>query len=620
MKYLFLFTIPSVQQFISQARKTHDLWAGSQIFNELMIVAAKKFIESGGELIFPAYSKQDLEADAEKITFTNRFLGYWENIGEKPVQDFAIQIAEKTKNYWLDKALHKIWDVLKDKTNEFDEFEKSITEQLQTALDIKWAAIKFDDNNYKEKYLELEQLLGAVKDIRLPNGFTEVGRKCSVDGIRNVKFYRKKDEKDNPFWLKFTPDVILFETNNLDLRYIAPGEGLSAVSFARRLWEPNYEFSSTAEIATLDGFNKAFKLNDIVFKDNDSYQLKRILTSKAIENNLNKLANRLASVKNDTKDKIKTEFNFQWFLDSYRDLEDEDLKLEIIKFKKEYSLKFNDYYALVMFDGDNMGKHLSNIAISVDEHRKFSRKLSNFSKKIKEEIKYPNGKTIYSGGDDYLGFSTLENLFENIRRIKEIFKDETKDYNLSGSFGIVIADYKTPLNQVVTYAREVLEEAKDRYKDKINDLDTEKDAIGFVVFAGNKVVSKAFMKNRDIEDIKLTVEKIADKNLSAKFIFNIMREFELILQQDFSYKGFLQTKVGIKTEINRLVQRASTSDFKKNKKDNFKKIVSKLRSIIDKNIIELGPDNYAFDYQNILGIFKLIEQLSKHLSKYEKDN
>ncbi|MEJ5370334.1 MAG: type III-B CRISPR-associated protein Cas10/Cmr2, partial [Bryobacteraceae bacterium] len=54
MTYLLSISIGPVQDFIAAARRTADLYAGSQILQEVCKAAAMSIHESGGMLIFPS--------------------------------------------------------------------------------------------------------------------------------------------------------------------------------------------------------------------------------------------------------------------------------------------------------------------------------------------------------------------------------------------------------------------------------------------------------------------------------------------------------------------------------------------------------------------------------------
>lgn len=73
--YLFLFTIGPVQEFIAAARRTRDLWAGSQLLSELSrTIAIALRDETKENLIFPAPDIGDKELrrhDASIVLWRN---------------------------------------------------------------------------------------------------------------------------------------------------------------------------------------------------------------------------------------------------------------------------------------------------------------------------------------------------------------------------------------------------------------------------------------------------------------------------------------------------------------------------------------------------------------------
>ncbi|MCF6183085.1 MAG: type III-B CRISPR-associated protein Cas10/Cmr2 [Bacteroidales bacterium] len=445
MKHLFIFTIPSVQEFISQARKTQDLYAGSKLLSDLMSYAAKDIFvgEFNGKLIFP-------DKDAE--TFTNRFLGKIETDTPKKI---GAEIEEKLKKYFFDIATEAVKKIIKKK------LPKGFDEQINNLLDIKWAFVEWDGKNetYSQAYDKLERIIGAVKNVRdfeqleyqkvylneedkrakkLTSIIGERGRKCSVDGVRNVKFYRKTDDdlerekkeekKDRLYTLekKLFLDVeeeVFFITEDIPLKYIDYGEGLSAVSFVKRTYKANdIDFPSTAKIALMklekdnpnefDKYQKLFNKNDfptLLITHYDKLELKKI-----------------------DKDFNDT-FDYHYF---YKEnlTEKEFLNKEQLKWVKKWNKKFikpligenkNRYYAIIAADGDSMGEQLSNVK-SLEEHRKISEVLSEFSEKVRK-LDYINdnnklARVVYSGGDDILAFVNLDYLFDFLREVRGLYE------------------------------------------------------------------------------------------------------------------------------------------------------------------------------------------------------
>jgi CRISPR-associated protein Cmr2 len=101
---------------------------------------------------------------------------------------------------------------------------------------------------------------------------------------------------------------------------------------------------------------------------------------------------------------------------------------EIKRYLKSIHLSFSSYYAILAFDGDKMGEHLSGIFLAdkskLEEfHYKLSESLGHFAKESKKYLDLNFGQTIYAGGDDFLGFVNLSNLFSVLENIHSLFEE-----------------------------------------------------------------------------------------------------------------------------------------------------------------------------------------------------
>ncbi|HMQ23277.1 MAG TPA: type III-B CRISPR-associated protein Cas10/Cmr2, partial [Planctomycetota bacterium] len=59
--HLLLVTLGPVQDFISQARRTRDLWYGSHLLSELGRAAVRALLDGGAKLVFPSLQTGDLQ-------------------------------------------------------------------------------------------------------------------------------------------------------------------------------------------------------------------------------------------------------------------------------------------------------------------------------------------------------------------------------------------------------------------------------------------------------------------------------------------------------------------------------------------------------------------------------
>ena len=140
------------------------------------------------------------------------------------------------------------------------------------------------------------------------------------------------------------------------------------------------------------------------------------------------------------------------------------------KTKKHRHLRPSPYYALLLGDGDNMGK-VVDAQKTQDVHRIISRELSTFAGKAKKIVGKHQGYTIYSGGDDVMAFVPLHTLLDCAEELHAAFKAAVGKYKSdpkygrvvspSLSFGVVIAHHLEPLSDVLALARGAEKAAKD---------------------------------------------------------------------------------------------------------------------------------------------------------------
>jgi CRISPR-associated protein Cmr2 len=506
MTHLLLFTIGPVQSFIAQARKLQDLAAGSRMLSDLirdaMIYAEKK---ANAYIIFPHFDKNKTDND-----YPNRFLAF---IEAKDPQKFGEELEE----YIKEKFVQDAEKALKDKISDKNVLEHA-AKQLNHILKIYWVILPdVDKNNYnRETHQKIERLLGGIKNLRKFEQFTEKGRKCSVNGEYNVVIYRKKKADDSPKWLEYTNPVKVIEHNKdnpVSIKHIAPGEGLSAISFYKRLYDVGNSFDATCEIAYLD----TIQIDEKEYKES-AIDVQLIYEENQKTENFKKLG-----------------INKNKYIEQYQQL------------KKQFKGKPQKYYAILMFDADHMGQWLSGEYLKEnsqlrDFQKQLSRKLSGFAQFAKDyvngdgEDKIKKGQTIYAGGDDFLGLINLKYLFDVLQtlrtKFKELVSDKLQDAlkepkeEFTFSAGIAIAHYKTPLNYILKEARAAEHSAKE---------DGDRNALTITVLKRSgeihKTVFEWYEYNTNNEKIFLPnelrqiVKTLNEKKTSNKFITNFTREF-----------------------------------------------------------------------------------------------
>jgi len=584
-QYLFLFTIGPVQSFISQARKTQDLYAGSFLLSDLINSTMNKLeelVNNNCEFIFP--SKIDSKP--------NRF------IAEIESNDIE-KLGKDLKNFV---------------ENKFEKISTSILEelhldspagfkpQIKDFLQVNWVALPLEKDNYEATYKELESYLGSIKNVRGFGQLEEAGRKCSLCGERNVLFYRLTDKERKNGGLKVRKDgllkkiyakrkdVVFYEPEERDNLKMQKGEGFCAVCFTKRFadkyqnYKNKYEknYPSTVKIALMDLLTKL---------DSGLLSGYRDIFGKNFDEELyyeDSLTERYFKKNNYPVEKLKDAKEY------YR---------KISERARENKVTFSRYYAILVLDGDSMGRWLSGEFLEKktklkEFHKVLSKKLGNYAKYVSNIIKEPKGKLVYAGGDDVLVFINMNQLLPVMEYLREKFPKFEEIVNTDGqkmvkdgekssaSAGVVIAHYKTPLSEALKRAREMEHEAKEKGG---------RDAFATAALKRSGEINKTIFKwqygdSSSIEILDCLIKSLKPKedskqaDFSNTFIKNLGFEFRRLVNKEGKYKE----PAIFKTELKRLVKRSCTmtreegetrEDFKSKKKQAIADLTKKLDTL-----------------------------------------
>lgn len=163
-----------------------------------------------------------------------------------------------------------------------------------------------------------------------------------------------------------------------------------------------------------------------------------------------------------------------------KEKKDEDDYFKILRSKNVKYYPFHKYYALIMADGDGVGKILKELA--ADAHygikilQRFSKILFEFSLEAEEIFYNYGGRLVYGGGDDLMALApmvgqegnNLKTLFHLIEQLDKAFDKKFRDFICelnqrerkyempSLSYGIMICYYKHPLKEAREEAQELL--------------------------------------------------------------------------------------------------------------------------------------------------------------------
>jgi CRISPR-associated protein Cmr2 len=140
---------------------------------------------------------------------------------------------------------------------------------------------------------------------------------------------------------------------------------------------------------------------------------------------------------------------------------------DALPLKSGESRKATPFYALLLMDGDNMGKLLST---HKDKQEDISKALAQFTKAVPDIVKKYNGKLIYAGGDDVFALLPLDKVIGCAKDCRDVYKKAFKDeasfipvHQATISAAIEYAHMQTALGVVVRDAHRLLDKvAKDQ--------------------------------------------------------------------------------------------------------------------------------------------------------------
>ncbi len=605
MTHLLLFTIGPVQSFIAQARKTKDLYAGSQILSQLCKVGideAEKTFKA--EIIFPF-----IDTSWQNQSLPNRFIARLPKHASRSFQEIGEDIELKVKESFESMATKLLTTKIKGSLSL--DFKTNFWNQIKGHLDIHWVVVPIkDDETYLQAFEKTERILGSVKNLRSFTQNAEIGRKCSLDGQNNALFFSHLYKKPN-----FAKDAVQVYSGNL-----GSGEGLSAVSMIKRNFE-TARFSSTAKIALM---HNEHKLPDKIKLHFENY--KNIFTK-------DKFANAVISYGQDCnltydEDSWLDEFDHQLlFIENISDktvpnVSQRECALHLFdKIEKHFKDK---YYAIIHFDGDKMGSLISGSRLQ-NETDKSNEKLPIFQKRVSELLSEfskwasetcltsPKGETVYAGGDDFLGFVNLTHLLKVMQDLQEGFecrvnKKLKADYELDADFtfsaGVVIAHYKEPLSLVLEQARNAEKVAKDKNKGNRN-------AFCLVAAKGSgETHQTCFRWNLNTLPIaQKLVSWLNEDKISKKFIVSFAVEMRG-LTEDGLLNGIDYDKI-ITAELKRLMLRAKASSTDKVDVQIF---ASELFSLYENQ----NNENPKLGIDNFLQFLYICDFISRHINESPK--
>ena len=621
-RLMLMFTIGPVQSFIEAARKTEDLWMGSYILSYLVATAMDKVRGDGVELIYPAIGNQSPfdfweQRDFATPSFPNLFLAIGNGVEVSHLEKRVKEAENSVKTEFKQIAECAVDAAFDDWRGTYAEC--AFNRQISDFFDVYWVITEETDQNYGAWYDYTASSLAAIKNCRAFSQISEFGRKCLLDGTREILHKKEgKDERENiqkamRWWQDFA---------ERQPQFCRPKEALCAVSLTKRMGRHylihqskfkdefsekfssrSLSFPSTSEVATA-----SFKERLLCKPGALGIYARFVKEVKKLKASSGKLANipfisPLPKIGDCLSPNIDGEWLYEetWsdsYLSRYYNIdakeEENQIQIQTCKQLRGQLVRLLDdepgrYYAAIALDADNMGERIRE-AKNREEHEKRSKDLIQYTGDARQIVEGDYlGKLTYAGGDDLLALANLKDLLPMLRKLGKKFPCFT-----SASAGVCIAHNKMPLGNVLQQALRMEKAAKN---------EGGRDALGIALFkhSGNisQVVTK--WKHSDLDVLTISEELVKllhDDEVSKRFLYTFRDTVKKLIGDDGKLiSGSIPL---VKKEFNRLFERAYKTEGKQFEEAN-QKAISQTVALL----------SFIKPFTNFLGFLEIVNFIAR---------
>lgn len=470
-KHIFSIGLVPVQAFISEARRSRDLRAGSAILSWVMREILRHLqLNYQAKLLIPHESI--LENPEKELTFAEILADASYSIPnrasgkiEKPEADlkmiFQDEISGLIRKKW-ETLFHLYYTEDNYPRHQMDKwkgpFQKAFEASPGCPIELLWVVAPYDPAiKVAEILANIDQLYSNIKRTRPVHEWQgkNVG-KCDQCGRREaVSPYDNYAQ-----WWKWQQELADADWVQSSAR-IDAGERLCIVCFAKRFagYAGGEKFPSTSGVAAGEWQKQLSQMNQ-----NGIAALSKIFNDQRIavkfEDKESLIYNRTVEKLLKDKDKAGLHESLSTLQNARRKLKDYLQSIQDFPLRPEPS----NYLAVLTFDGDSMGKRIrGKFEQGLPENLiKFSKAvLEKYDPpRLKKEEKKSTAKVFYVGGDEGLMLNPIETVLDVALDINALFLEHVKDPDITLSMGITLFDRERPLGGAIRLAHEALETAK----------------------------------------------------------------------------------------------------------------------------------------------------------------
>lgn len=436
-EWLLLFTIGPVQPFIGNSRKMRDLYAGSFLLSHLMRQVCHEILSHKTDVQIEKIIPIDTPNVPNRILLKVIFPEGESKKNGKSVHNRMKQLAQ-TMEQSIRQEFRKVCEAVFKQCSITP--QANVWNQLSHFPEVYWACLEHSTS--LSDFEKITAKLQSVKSLRAFSQSTErAGRKCSLFPQYNALFYRAKDQK-KPKYID-DPDAVEFTGEGTRFYALKPGEGLCALAFIKRMLY-------CIKDDVLPGYNR------------NILSVASMLLENCLENDaagqalLAKLPLEAAEAFFDCQNGFKPSE------DEYK-ASDIQAAEQLYSYMHENNLSVSPYYAVMKFDGDDMGKIYQEY--SIEKQQQLSKEIGDFAETVPDIIKSLGGMCIYAGGEDFLGFFPAAKALPALLALRSKFQDTVKHPSgsakrLTFSAGIVFSHLMPPLKDVLVLVDEMENLAK----------------------------------------------------------------------------------------------------------------------------------------------------------------
>lgn len=557
----FHFTLGPVQSFVGQSRRTRDFWAGSFLLSWLSGIAMQSVIKQGGVIQFPKEDKNFLMAiekggntkSPQQGKIPNRFKALvndgfcpekvvdnvrnaWKSLAQKIYENEVKKHAKpENKNIW-DNQVNHFWDmswVLVDEKSDSSCLDRRKNWRshytpnqsgIKCSLMGDWQEISGIDGVSQEAKLKREEFWSKLSNVNKTD-FDDKEFLCAISYVKRRFVHHFSDF--NVQLEGFVAHGWSVPVNVPSVDYIAAAPWLASVlSDSDGLKDFECFFETAKNVCDLNEWNTNINCVEVVKCNKEFKKLDgRVFHINELDN-LNRITKR--------EDAQETKKYLKKLIEKYGEI--------------------SPYYAVLMMDGDRLGKQMS------DETKAglITDGLSGFTNKVPSLVYENDGFLIYAGGDDVLALLPLEKALACALSVREYyekcFKESKSKHNVETSISaaIIYTHIRHPLKNIIKESHDLL--------DDIAKENAGRNAIAVRVYKGSGQViewakqwdsqdgqnkfpalssSETSPNKYVLHDLLEKYKKSDDENkFSSKFFYKIRQRFDLISESGENYLNY----------------------------------------------------------------------------------